>query len=370
MQTKQTILVVDDTEINVDILMSILKQYDVVPALNGKDALQIVANEKIDLILLDIMMPDMDGYEVCQKLKMDEKNKNIPIIFITVKTSEEDIKKGFEYGAVDYVIKPFNPAELLARVKTHLELQTYQHHLEQRVEEEIQRNRLQDQMLHQHAKQASIGEMLMHIAHQWKQPLSELGSINLSLLGKLEQNTPIENQTLVHTCEQVEQIIKFMSDTIQTFQDFYKPITQDSFFSVDDVIHQASNIVSATYAYHHITLEICKEKTPKAYGNANEYAQIILNLLTNAKDAHIANKTLNPKVTITISQENERSLVSITDNAGGMKDKTMEELFKPFQGSTKNSGIGLYMSKIIAEKNNGSITLMPYEDGTKCVVMM
>jgi signal transduction histidine kinase len=75
-------------------------------------------------------------------------------------------------------------------------------------------------------------------------------------------------------------------------------------------------------------------------------------------------------VVITISQENDRSLVSITDNAGGMKDKTMQELFKPFQDSTKNSGIGLYMSKIIVEKNNGSITLMPYEDGTKCVVTM
>ncbi|MDD3343420.1 MAG: hybrid sensor histidine kinase/response regulator [Sulfurospirillaceae bacterium] len=370
MQKKQTILVVDDTEINVDILISILKQYDVIPALNGQDALDIVKNEPIDLILLDIMMPDMDGYEVCQKLKTDENSKNIPIIFITVKTSEDDIKKGFEYGAVDYVTKPFNPVELLARVKTHLELQNYQHHLEQRVEEEIQRNRLQDQMLHQHAKQASIGEMLMHIAHQWKQPLSELGSINLSLLGKLEQGTPLEPKALYHTCEQVEQIIKFMSDTILTFQDFYKPITQDSFFSVDDVIHQASNIVSATYDYHNITLEICKEKTPKAYGNANEYAQIILNLLTNAKDAHITNKTKNPKVVITISQADDRSLVSITDNAGGINNAIREDLFKPFHSSTKNSGIGLYMSKIIAEKNHGSITLEPFEDGTKCMVVM
>lgn len=370
MPKKQTILVVDDTEINVDILISILKQYDVIPALNGQDALDIVQNEPIDLILLDIMMPDMDGYEVCEKLKIDERSKNIPIIFITVKNSEDDVKKGFEYGAVDYVMKPFNPVELLARVKTHLDLQNYQHHLELRVEEEIQRNRLQDQMLHQNAKQASIGEMLMHIAHQWKQPLSELGSINLSLLGKLEQGTPLESKTLYHTCEQVEQIIKFMSDTIQTFQDFYKPITQDSFFSVDDVVHQASNIVSATYDYHNIILETYKEKTPKAYGNANEYAQIILNLLTNAKDAHVANKTKCPKVAITISQENDRSLVRITDNAGGMGDRIIEELFEPFKGSTKNSGIGLYMSKIIAEKNGGSITLEPFEDGTQCTVVM
>lgn len=370
MQKKPTILVVDDTEINVDILMSILKQYDVIPALNGKDALDILKTEHVDLILLDIMMPDMNGYEVCQKLKMDEKNKNTPLIFITVKTGEDDVKKGFEYGAVDYVTKPFNPVELLARVKTHLELHSYQHHLERRVEEEIQRNRLQDQLLHQNAKQASIGEMLMHIAHQWKQPLSELGSINLSLLSKLEQHTPMEHETLYQTCEQVEQIIKFMSDTIQTFQDFYKPITHNSFFSVDAVIHQASHIVSATYDYHNITLEIHKEKTPKAYGNANEYAQIILNLLTNAKDAHIDNKTNNPNVTITISQENNRSLVCVTDNAGGMEDVCIEELFEPFKSSTKNSGIGLYMSKIIAEKNGGSISIEPFENGTKCTVIM
>ena len=204
MQKKQTILVVDDTEINIDILMSILKNYDVIPALNGKDALDVIQTEHIDLILLDIMMPGMDGYEVCKKLKMDERSKNIPIIFITVKTSEDDIKKGFDYGAVDYVAKPFNPAELLARVKTHLELQRYQHHLEQRVE-----------------------DMLMHIAHQWKQPLRELGSINLAMVDKLEHQIPIDNPMLYQTCAQVEQIIKFMSDTIQTFQDFYKPITRD-----------------------------------------------------------------------------------------------------------------------------------------------
>jgi len=370
MQKKQTILVVDDTEINVDILISILKQYDVIAALSGKEALDILQTEHVDLVLLDIMMPDINGYEVCQRLKADEKTKNIPIVFITVKTGEDDVKKGFEYGAVDYVTKPFNPVELLARVKTHLDLQSYQRHLELRVEEEIQRNRLQDQLLHQNAKQASIGEMLMHIAHQWKQPLSELGSINLSLLGKLEQHTPIEHDALHQTCEQVEQIIKFMSDTIQTFQDFYKPITHNSFFSVDTVIQQATHIVSATYDYHNITLQIHKEKTPKAYGNANEYAQIILNLLTNAKDAHIANKTSHPKVAIHISQENNRSHVCIIDNAGGISNVCVEDLFKPFKSSTNNSGIGLYMSKIIVEKNGGSIALEPFEDGTKCTVIM
>jgi len=119
----KTILVVDDTVSNLDILDELLDQYDVIDAINGKDALEIVKEEKVDLILLDIMMPEMDGFEVCQKLKDDSQTQNIPIIFITAKTDEESIEKAYEIGGADYVTKPFRPKELLARVKKELQIQ-------------------------------------------------------------------------------------------------------------------------------------------------------------------------------------------------------------------------------------------------------
>ncbi|MBU2511185.1 bacteriohemerythrin [bacterium] len=121
---KQTILAVDDTPENIDVLVGILKEkYKVKAAPNGEKALKAVEKSPPDLILMDIMMPVMDGYETCKKLKENPKTREIPIIFLTAKTETEDIVKGFELGAVDYVIKPFNPVELLARVNTHLTIQ-------------------------------------------------------------------------------------------------------------------------------------------------------------------------------------------------------------------------------------------------------
>ncbi|MFK5855079.1 MAG: hybrid sensor histidine kinase/response regulator [Bacteroidota bacterium] len=118
------ILVVDDNVKNIQVLASLLtdKNYDIEYALNGPDALQLVASENFDLILLDIMMPEMDGFEVCRRIKKDENKREIPIIFLTAKTDIESIQKAFKTGGVDYVNKPFNIDELLARVETHVEL--------------------------------------------------------------------------------------------------------------------------------------------------------------------------------------------------------------------------------------------------------
>ncbi len=118
-----TVLVVDDTKTNIDILVDALhSEYEVSVAMNGKSALQIVKTDPPDLILLDIMMPDMDGYEVCRRIKSEPKTSGIPIIFITSMSEIQNKTKGFELGAVDYITKPFDVLEVKARVKTHLSL--------------------------------------------------------------------------------------------------------------------------------------------------------------------------------------------------------------------------------------------------------
>ena len=125
----ETILIVDDTVSNLDILSELLKSYDIIESTNGKEALEIVKDEAIDLILLDIVMPDMDGYEVCQTLKENPKTADIPIIFITAKTDEESIEKAYNVGGSDYITKPFRAKELLARVKRELKIQKLQNEL-------------------------------------------------------------------------------------------------------------------------------------------------------------------------------------------------------------------------------------------------
>lgn len=128
---KKTILIVDDTETNIDILLELLgDMYDVVVALDGKSALEIVEENSVELILLDVMMPEMDGYEVCNILKEKEHTKNIPVIFITAKTDEESIDKAYEAGGIDYVAKPFKSRELLARVRTQIKVKELIDHLD------------------------------------------------------------------------------------------------------------------------------------------------------------------------------------------------------------------------------------------------
>ncbi|MDA3788340.1 MAG: response regulator [Desulfobacula sp.] len=121
---KLLILAVDDNPQNLQFLGKLLSNngYEVGMALNGQQALNFVKKNDPDLILMDIMMPDMDGYEVCERIKKDFFAQQIPIIFLTALTGSEDILKGFDAGGVDYVTKPFNPAELLARIKTHIEI--------------------------------------------------------------------------------------------------------------------------------------------------------------------------------------------------------------------------------------------------------
>ncbi len=128
----KNVLVVDDTETNIDILIELLGDiYEVFVATDGEIALEIVNDEKIDVILLDIMMPDMDGYEVCRHIKAKSRTKDIPVIFITAKTDEASIERAYEAGGIDFVTKPFKPRELLVRIKTQLDIRALIYNLDQ-----------------------------------------------------------------------------------------------------------------------------------------------------------------------------------------------------------------------------------------------
>jgi len=134
-QKDPTILIVDDVPTNINVLTKILQinHYYILSAFNGKSAIKMTKDHNPDLILLDIMMPDMSGFEVCEQLKSSPDTQSIPIIFLTSKNEPEDIVYGFKLGAVDYIPKPFNSAELLSRIKTHTELKRLQTNLEKAV---------------------------------------------------------------------------------------------------------------------------------------------------------------------------------------------------------------------------------------------
>ena len=188
-----TILAVDDSEINLDILVGILKRYDVIPALSGEEALEILKEEEVDLILLDIVMPEMDGFEVCRRIKADDRTREIPVIFITVKSCEQDIQKGFELGVVDYVAKPFNAIELLARVQTHLNLRSFQVRLEETVKKQAQLAFIKD-------------------PSQFKQGLEQLMDITGNMIKELEKECPMNREKIAAACLQMQQTLNCLTD--------------------------------------------------------------------------------------------------------------------------------------------------------------
>jgi diguanylate cyclase (GGDEF)-like protein len=142
------ILIVDDLPQNLQVLGSILRKskYQIAVATNGQQAIDILQNISPDLILLDVMMPGIDGHEVCRRLKEQEKLRDISIIFLTAKSETDDIVKGFELGAVDYITKPFNATELLARVKTHIELKKNRDVILNLIDELENKNRILEKM--------------------------------------------------------------------------------------------------------------------------------------------------------------------------------------------------------------------------------
>ena len=146
-ESGRRILVVDDTLQNIQVLGTILrdKGYQVLVAQDGLQALKAVETSLPDLILLDVMMPGLDGFETCKRLKAAERTRSIPVIFLTAMTEGEDVVKGFTLGAVDYVTKPFSAVELLARVNTHLTLYNLQRNLEQLVAERTAELRITNQ---------------------------------------------------------------------------------------------------------------------------------------------------------------------------------------------------------------------------------
>lgn len=197
---KDLIFIVDDNKMNIQLLNSILakENYRVIATLDSEKAYDIALREKPDLILLDIMMPKMDGFEVCKLFKSRDQTKYIPIIFLTARNDEEGIQKGFKLGAADYVTRPFNRAELLARIETHLRLK---HNQERLLELE---------------RQSSILAMAVTANHEINQPLTVLSG-NLFLLKESMSGQQLTDQQLKYM-ERMERAINKIKNILEKYR--------------------------------------------------------------------------------------------------------------------------------------------------------
>lgn len=364
MKENSTILIVDDLAENIDILLELLHEYDLIPALDGQSALDVATSEDIDLILLDIMMPIIDGFEVCKRLKQDPKTAHIPIIFLSAKNHYTDIQRGFELGGVDYVSKPFNPDELKARVTTHLQLRAYQKDLQEQVRIELEKNRLKEQLLFQQSKQAALGELLVHIAHQWKQPLASLGSINTIIRAKLESSIDIPKEQYLNYTQDAQTQIDFMADTIETFRNFYQPTTQEKEFLLSECLDDVLALLHASFEFESIKIEVQTAMQQPIRANKNEITHILFSILTNMRDIFRLRQTLHPKILCRIHSDS----IVLEDNAGGIEGDNFEAIFEKHMSTHSSSGIGLYLSKNIAKKNNAHLHACNSDHGAQFIL--
>ncbi|MFZ5570765.1 MAG: hybrid sensor histidine kinase/response regulator [Thermodesulfobacteriota bacterium] len=183
-----SLFIVDDSPTNIKVLGETLQtEYDIRFALNGGEALGLITAHLPDLILLDIMMPGMDGYDVCRKLKADEATRHIPVIFITSMDETKDEALGFEVGAVDYIVKPFNPQIVRARVKTHLDLKRHRDHLEELVRERTAA--LEQAKIAAEAASEAKSRFLSNVSHELKTPMNGIIGMNSLLL-----DTPLNEE--------------------------------------------------------------------------------------------------------------------------------------------------------------------------------
>lgn len=363
------ILIVDDNPINIQLIAGILDahRYDLEFATGGKDAVEAVEERAFDLILMDIMMPEITGYEACQLIKQHKNGKDIPIIFLTAKTDMDSITQAFAVGGVDYITKPFNSDELLSRVKTHVELHRTRAKLEELVARRTEELRVANLELTRANKELegleeAKNEFINIISHEIRTPLNGImGSLQLM---KMDADNNKMNMRMQILDESVNRLETFSSKIIllsELRSGRYKlmPEKVNVNLLIDKILQQCKSAIDEK------RLVIFKDVSAKIEIETDAYLLEIC--IANLLDNSIRLSTENSKIDIKIGHHEETSAIVIQDQAGGINEAMLTKLFKPFSLVEKfvnwNSGVGLYLVKLICEYLSMKVELKNCENG-------
>ncbi len=245
-------------------------------------------------------------------------------------------------------------------------LQNLNKNLEQKVQLGIEEGKRKDKAILEQSKLARIGSMISMIAHQWRQPLTELSGI----LMELETATRFKKVTdehILNSIEKSDRMIEFMSNTIDDFRNFYKPDKKKENFNLLEACQKAINLIDATLHENAIELKVETKCDKDIFGYPTEFSQVILNLISNAKDILVEKEIENPRIELTIDAKGINNIITVKDNAGGINEAHLELVFDPYfstKDTSKGTGLGLYISKLIIERNmGGELTAQNDEEG-------
>ncbi|MFH1160403.1 MAG: hybrid sensor histidine kinase/response regulator [bacterium] len=354
------VLLVDDHESNIITLKGLLKDdgYKILTATSGKRALEIAESCQPDLILLDIKMPEMDGFEVCRRLKSTKETYHIPVIFLTVLNQTSDIVKGLELGAEDYVPKPFQAPELLARVRTHIQLKLAKDEITRSNFSLAQKN---DQLA---LLNSTKDKLLSIISHDLRAPMGTLKEILNFIMTNYDD---LDHQRLHDSLESIRESIESSYTLVENLLYWARNQRGDILFKpgmhdVKEIVEESIRLMTATALTKHVSLTSTSSTDGKAYFDKNMISVVVRNLTNNAiKFTHEGGN-------VTLSIKNDEKdpvnslLVEVKDDGIGMKHDDLNVILRDTAtfstsgtGIERGSGLGLKLCREFVEKNGGRI---------------
>lgn len=393
------ILIVDDNPTNLAVLSQALKSvgFAIRIAEDGESAINLVNRKLPALILLDIQMPGMNGFEVCQKLKANSLTQNIPIIFMTALADTESKVKGLSLGAVDYIPKPFEQEEVIARVKVHFQLKLLNDHLETQIKERTETLEKAQLQLVQKEKMSMLGQLVAGVAHEMNNPIGCIaGNMSpvkeyitdiiqiLQLCQEHESDLPVNIRNAIASCD-LEFIIddlpkllnsinlsakriKEISISLRNFAraDTSTKVAVDLHEGIDGTLLILGHRIKASGQRPNIEIIKQYNPLPKVECYPGQINQVFMNILANAIDAldeaWQQNKlNSNPTIQITTETGLENIIIQITDNGMGMSEAVQKRIFEQLFTTKplgQGTGLGLAIAhQIIAEKHSGKLTV-------------
>ncbi|PHR58561.1 MAG: response regulator receiver protein [Arcobacter sp.] len=356
----KNILLIDDSKTILMFLASVLKKEgytNLHSALSAKKAYSILKNKKINLILLDVVMPDIDGVQACQSIRNTPETAHIPIIMVTGDDSDETLKKSFDAGADDFTTKPINFMNLNTRIKSVLS------HKEKDL-----------QILNQ-TRYTAMNDMIDTLAHQWRQPLAAISAavLDIEIAYELDELTP---ENMKSHLKNINNYTQDLSKTIDEFRSLSKVESKAKEVNINKLLSYTMKIISSTYMSQNISLEVKEQTNLKPiFAYPNELVRVLLSFFQNTQEAFSkVNKDSKKTVQIKTRQDNFYTTISIKDNAGGISKENLLKVFDPYFSTKKEKngkGLGLYSSKqAIEEHMGGKISIFSKNNTTEVMIQL
>jgi two-component system sensor histidine kinase/response regulator len=342
------IMIVDDMPANLQLLVHFLRNegYRVRPVTSGAAALELARHVRPDLVLMDVSMPELDGYETCRRMKAIPALKDVPIVFLSAMGDLLDKVRAFEVGGVDYITKPFHMEEVRVRIETHLRLAQL-------------RGEMTEKCRQLEASEAMRAQLVHLLIHDMRTPLFNI-SASLDLVG-LRDSAAADSNARRHLTE-AKECIGVLEQMIADILDVYKMegggrLVELSGNSVCGIVTEAVRVMGGLMKHHRFTYSLPPPELA-ALCDKTLTVRVLTNLLSNAV-RHTANGTT---VDLAVKEESDSVMISVTDQSAGVEPELAEQLFNKFGkvgggtgGKHSSSGLGLVFSRMVVEAQGGEI---------------